>query len=277
MKFSPPAWLRPESCPGLWTELNSLPADSVISVGAHDIVCVSTPVRPDFWVGNYLLFDPARDLSFYPSLCEEWCLQFGAMAGVGRVCFTTEFSLAQASPWQHFVPEGGLIEVADVLALQVFCPAPAPAEDFPYRIAPVESAADFEKVIEAAEDMDFADGGSAPWDFTVWRMREYWRSVCEQPDAVWWAAWDGAEVVAYAGLFRDNGMVSVQEVGTCPAYRRQGISLRLCSAMLRAALAVPGVRQCIQVAEPGGAGERVYQRLGFAPVNAMLSLVLPLA
>lgn len=275
MHFTPPSWLTPDRCPGIWTELSSLPAGTEIHVGAHDIVCVRSSARPDFWCGNYLLFDPARDPSFYLQLCEEWQRCFGDMAGVARVNFTTELGIGESSPWQTFLPEFGLVEHLTVLALGDFHPVPM-GDDCACRIAQVVDDEDFESVIEASEDMVFAAGGSAPWDFTVWRMREYWRVVCRQPGAAWWAAWDGPDVVAYAGLFRDAGMVSLQEVGTNAAYRRRGIASRLCSAMLVEALAASGVKRCIQVAEPGGDGERVYRRLGFEPVGTLYSLIIPL-
>lgn len=83
----------------------------------------------------------------------------------------------------------------------------------------------------------------------------------------WMTAWADGRVVADMGIIGFGGRGRYQSVETHPDYRRRGICSRLLHECARIAGAELGVQELVIVADPDDHAARVYERVGFVPVE----------
>ena len=84
-----------------------------------------------------------------------------------------------------------------------------------------------------------------------------------RPDRVWWAAYDGEQLLGYAGGWVVDGQVQILKVGVDPAQRRRGIARELLARMAADARDL-GAATCSLEVRAGNAGARAfYEALGF--------------
>nr|WP_274381258.1 tRNA (adenosine(37)-N6)-threonylcarbamoyltransferase complex transferase subunit TsaD [Gordonibacter urolithinfaciens] len=84
-----------------------------------------------------------------------------------------------------------------------------------------------------------------------------------RPDRVWWAAYDGEQLLGYAGGWVVDGQVQILKVGVDPAQRRRGIARELLARVAADARDL-GAATCSLEVRAGNAGARAfYGALGF--------------
>lgn len=84
-----------------------------------------------------------------------------------------------------------------------------------------------------------------------------------RPDRVWWAAYDGEQLLGYAGGWVVDGQVQILKVGVDPAQRRRGIARELLARVAADARDL-GAATCSLEVRAGNAGARAfYEALGF--------------
>lgn len=88
----------------------------------------------------------------------------------------------------------------------------------------------------------------------------------------WFGAFVGEKLVADLGLFRDGSIARFQSVETHPDFRRRGIAGTLIYEAGHLALAERDLDMLVIVAEEGSSPPRLYENLGFRPVEKQLGL-----
>ncbi len=89
------------------------------------------------------------------------------------------------------------------------------------------------------------------------------RGELDNPLSLWLVAQDGERLVGYAGSQTVLDEADVMNVAVDPAYRRQGIALRLLTG-LQAALAAQGVHSLtLEVRASNAPAIALYERLGY--------------
>lgn len=84
-----------------------------------------------------------------------------------------------------------------------------------------------------------------------------------RPDRVWWAAYDGEQLLGYAGGWVVDGQVQILKVGVDPAQRRRGIARELLARVAADARDL-GAATCSLEVRAGNAGAQAfYGALGF--------------
>ena len=84
-----------------------------------------------------------------------------------------------------------------------------------------------------------------------------------RPDRVWWAAYDGEQLLGYAGGWVVDGQVQILMVGVDPAQRRRGIARELLARVAADARDL-GAATCSLEVRAGNAGAQAfYEALGF--------------
>jgi len=100
------------------------------------------------------------------------------------------------------------------------------------------------------------------------------RRVAEAGAATWFGAFADDSLVAQLGLVPLPGRLArFQDVETHPAARRQGLAGTLVWTASRFGLDELGAAQLVIVADPGSAGHRVYQSVGFAATEDHVGFV----
>ena len=84
-----------------------------------------------------------------------------------------------------------------------------------------------------------------------------------RPDRIWWAAYDGEQLLGYAGGWVVDGQVQILKVGVDPAQRRRGIARELLARVAADARDL-GAATCSLEVRAGNAGAQAfYEALGF--------------
>ncbi|MBS6974189.1 MAG: tRNA (adenosine(37)-N6)-threonylcarbamoyltransferase complex transferase subunit TsaD [Eggerthellaceae bacterium] len=84
-----------------------------------------------------------------------------------------------------------------------------------------------------------------------------------RPDRIWWAAYDGEQLLGYAGGWVVDGQVQILKVGVDPAQRRRGIARELLARVAADARDL-GAATCSLEVRAGNAGAQAfYGALGF--------------
>ena len=84
-----------------------------------------------------------------------------------------------------------------------------------------------------------------------------------RPDRVWWAAYDGEQLLGYAGGWVVDGQVQILKVGVDPSQRRRGIARELLARVAADARDL-GAATCSLEVRAGNAGAQAfYEALGF--------------
>jgi RimJ/RimL family protein N-acetyltransferase len=258
LKAALPAWLVAKAVPGMWSELLTLP-DGAEYKEVEGVLCVSCPDRPDFWFGNFIMFNDRRFDTDAASLLEIWKTSLGKNDRVEKIVLISEVPVGEPLPKD--LPHGFAVEDSSVLVYADGLATERVNHNFPFKIEMVKSREQFEKIVALAPNLGFNQSGVAPPEFIRWRLRAFWELV-ELKRAKWWAVWDGDQVVGYSGMFVDDGLVRCPEVVTRDEYRNRGVCTQLCLRMLTYAFSVGGATLGVQIAEPGGAAERIYRSVG---------------
>ena len=84
-----------------------------------------------------------------------------------------------------------------------------------------------------------------------------------RPDRIWWAAYDGEQLLGYAGGWVVDGQVQILKVGVDPAQRRRGIARELLARVAADARDL-GAATCSLEVRAGNVGAQAfYEALGF--------------
>ena len=84
-----------------------------------------------------------------------------------------------------------------------------------------------------------------------------------RPDRVWWAAYDGEQLLGYAGGWVVDGQVQILKVGVDPSQRRRGIACELLARVAADARNL-GAATCSLEVRAGNVGAQAfYEALGF--------------
>ncbi|MDX1511448.1 MAG: GNAT family N-acetyltransferase [Nitriliruptorales bacterium] len=233
---------------------------STLVTVTSDHLLIRTPSRPDYWDGN------AIQLLAQPVDVRPWTARFratvGALPGIERLRLL----------W----PADGLDGPA---------PAGVAEEDLalePLRLMRLDDLADIEavaiEIVEAHSDKDWHaaavllrhDLTEVPHEFWDWQTTEI-RAVCERGHGTTWIARRHGIPVGRVTLLHDQlGLGALDAVGTHPVYRRAGVATTLVHHAIRAHLDARPADRVVLLTEPYSDGERLYRRLGFEAVGAVI-------
>jgi GNAT superfamily N-acetyltransferase len=266
---------------GLAVERTSLSGRSLVTY-ARDHVTVRTPSRPDFRAGNTLdLLEPPG-----PDDLPRWVERFAETTGrlgVGHVQLRWETPLPPDAPPAAPLPDpvlaaraagfGLALSAVTVLTLdRLVAPAPAPAELLPIEAPSAVPGGPADRRWHAATVLYRYETGEGPaqWSdvddtFVAWSVEVQRELAADGRARVWLAMRHGGPAGRLTIAHDRQGLAAVEDVVVHPVHRRLGIASALTHAAVADHLeAHPGSRVGIG-AEPGGAADHLYRRLGFRP------------
>ncbi|PKL76498.1 MAG: N-acetyltransferase [Candidatus Melainabacteria bacterium HGW-Melainabacteria-1] len=234
-----------------------------------DYMVVRTPGNPGYHWGNYLIFEQEPQVGDF----ERWQALFQAeFADMALRHQVFSWNPGPADPGQvaPFVTAGFSLDRAVVLtAKQVLAP-PYPRDDLSIR--PLQSDADWEQaIVNQYRCRDPQFDGAGYWGFKRRQFASY-RAMAEQGLGAWFGAFVGEQLVADLGVFYDGRLGRYQNVGTDPAFRRQGICATLVSQTANYALSHWPIDVLVMEADADYHAARIYESVGFAPVETNYSL-----
>jgi len=245
-----------------------------------DFLAVKTPGHPDYFWGNYLVFDRAPSRDDWRSWEREFEEAFRGQPAEHRA-FTwdvTDTVRPPASPEvvESFLEGGYDYSETVVLVMRRLEPPPHPNYSCVYR--QITSDADWEKAVELQTlcgretfaELGYTDGEIRAFVLRTLVVR---RELVAKGAGLWMGAFDGDELVADAGLFWENGIGRFQSVETKSERRRQGICATLIHRASMLAFDELGLRALVIETDHDGPAPTVYKSVGFREVERLGSFL----
>jgi ribosomal protein S18 acetylase RimI-like enzyme len=250
-----------------------------------DCIVVRTPSNPTYYWGNCLVLPKApadADLAHWLARFDTLIAHAQPQSQHVAIGVDAEFGHQALPSW---LAAGFDISVNCVLQMTASDWQASAARTGPLGqsvpdavVRPIDFPNEVNAVIEleCLDDMPFEING-----YRAYRQQQFVRHALMHTAGrlLWFGLWAGGQLLACCGLLRNKAWPSAgqvtgrfQHVLTHPAWRGRGV----CTAMIRAvthhAFARWGVDQLLLLAEPEEAALRIYQRLGYAPIESLWQL-----
>ncbi len=246
-----------------------LAGSTVVDRGDH--LVVRTPANPTFYWGNFLLLPT---LPVGPAI-EEWMAVFrqefpdaGHLSlGVDGTAFPDPLDLP---------PSAGFEVSLGVVLTGSRPPTPRPTPDG-LTVRPLRSAHDWREELRLRRD-ESTDDGPLPRGHTEYILRSNAESalLAERGRAAYFGAFEGDRLCSVVGIASDGrGVARYQNVATRAEFRRRGLASLLLAEAGAHAVSTMGADLLVIVADHDSDAARLYESLGFTPVEATLDLTVP--
>ncbi len=235
-----------------------------------EYLVIRTPLNPDFYWGNFLFFmhPPAEgDHSRWQDLFSR---EIGNPPKVIHNVFGWDSPNGELGSVEQFVQKGFRLNQNVVLESSQPNSPPNTSLEVEIRTLTIDSdwvqALDNQKACwpESSENPEHLS-------FMARQMNRY-RCMTDSGLGDWYGAFLDDRLVADLGVFHNHEIGRFQMVETHPDFRRRGIAGKLVVEAGRQALEKFGLRKLVIVAEENSGAQRLYQSLGFIPVEKQVGL-----
>ncbi|MEJ2555863.1 MAG: GNAT family N-acetyltransferase [Anaerolineae bacterium] len=235
-----------------------------------DYLVIRSPTNPTFYWGNYLLFSRPPQAGDFRKWRDLFAREIGVPPGTQHQVFGWDSPEGDEGVIQPFLQAGFRLN-RSVVMTSTELRRPARFSDL-VSIRALKTESDWEKAVDnqvVCREPEFEETG-----YRVFRQREmdrYWKMV-ESGLGDWFGAFVGQRLVADLGIFREEGVSRFQSVETHPDFRRRGIASTLIYRAGRQAMAEYDLHTLVIVAERASSAARLYETLGFRPVEKQVGL-----
>ncbi|MGO8672247.1 MAG: GNAT family N-acetyltransferase [Capsulimonadaceae bacterium] len=240
----------------------------VVDAGAYTVV--RTPSNPTFHWGNFLLFEyppVASDLVQWKAI---FAREIGQPVRCSHIAFGWDRPDGALGDIQPFVDAGFRVREDIVLtaksALEPHHPNPEVS------VRPIRTDAEWNHVIDgktADRDPRFGEAG-----YRTFKARQIgrYRRMIDAGLGIWFGAFLDDTLAGELGIFVDGDVGRYQSVGTRPEFRRRGICGTLVKHAAEHATREWGVGTLVMVADEHYHAARIYESLGFRPVEKQVGV-----
>ncbi len=249
---------------GHQTDLFFLEEDSIVEHHA-DAIVIKSPSNPEFFFGNYLIFNRSNTELDVHHYVERFNQAFSDAKGINHVAFSWDigFPIDQLS-----IPAS---YSKDLLRSLTFQGDMEPPKKLPFFIKPIETDSEWDQVktSQAALMLEFAQDDV---EKMLTRRISNYRRLIENGEGIWLGAFDGSTLAGNLGIFHRNNLARFQNVSTTAQYRSRGI----CKTLIKTAVQLveqknPYISFVIQT-EQGSIAEQIYLSLGFIPTEEVVAV-----
>jgi GNAT superfamily N-acetyltransferase len=244
-------------------------------VDRGDYLVIRSPANPTFYWGNYLLFSRPPQESDFRKWRDLFAWEIGVPPETEHQAFGWDSPEGDEGVIQPFLQAGFRLNHGVVMT-STELRRPARVSDL-MSIRALKTESDWEKAVDnqvVCREPGFEEAG-----YRVFRQRQmdrYWKMV-ESGLGDWFGAFVDQRLVAdlgifHLGIFHDEGVGRFQSVETHPDFRRRGIAGTLIFRAGRQAMAGYDLHTLVIVAEPASSPARLYETLGFQPLEKQVGL-----
>ncbi|MBN1440347.1 MAG: GNAT family N-acetyltransferase [Anaerolineales bacterium] len=231
-------------------------------VDRGDYLVVRTPSNPDFYWGNFLLFENPPAGGDYARWKGLFAREIGIPPQTEHLTFGWDTVGGETGEDEEFLVNGFRRARSTVLAARALRPPAHPAAEVTVR--PLVSDTDWAQAVQNQVDTREPEFTESEYrGFRARAMDRYRRmAACGLGD--WFGAFRGRTLAADLGIFRDGKIGRCQSVQTRPEHRRRGYAGTLVYEASRYAMDRYGLETLVIVAETDSDAGRLYRSLDFA-------------
>ncbi len=235
-----------------------------------DYMVIRSPTNPTFYWGNFLLFSQPPRKGDHERWRELFVQEIGAPPEVEHQTFgwdSLEGDEGEIQPFLQagFRPNRGIVMRSTGLPTLTRPPSQV-------NVRTLMTEADWTKALDnqvICREEEFEE--TAYREF--WhRQRARYREMVASGLGDWYGAFIEGRLVADLGIFHDRGLGRFQSVETHPSFRRWGIAGTLIAEASRLAKTQYDIDTLVIVADEGSGAARLYESLGFQPVEVQVGL-----
>ncbi len=249
---------------GLSTELGLLATRSRV-IDREDYLVVSTPDDPSDSYGNLLVLPAAPQVGEVAFWTRRFTEELGGNRELRHVTLSWDGTAGDPGAARELAAAGFVIEHVQVMAAATTAVTAPPVAGIDVR--PLD-ADEQHRAAELAYAIGDRHDEKQRWFL---RRRAAWhRDLVVRGVARFWGAFDDGALVASLGIVSLGPRARYQDVQTAAPHRKRGIA----SALIAAAAAharESGADTLVIMAIPGSAAARVYERVGFQPIERTAS------
>ncbi|MCA9247619.1 MAG: GNAT family N-acetyltransferase, partial [Planctomycetales bacterium] len=263
--YYPPEPMHTNSL-GFRTDLMLAACDGEVVSGPR-YIAARTPACPQFWWGNFVLFDEPPP----PGAGEHWEAVFdrevGCVPGIRHRNLAWDAIDGSQGDAQSFVARGYALTENVFLTANETRPTAHDRADLDVR--PLNTDAQWLAALIIAQRS--FDASASFQAFQEQQMRRQ-RALVNRGVGQWFGAFRGDDMVATMGLFVREGLGRCQGVATAPEHRRQGCCSTLLHGVCSHGFAQMGAEQIVIMTAADNAAARVYESVGFQQSERVSSL-----
>jgi ribosomal protein S18 acetylase RimI-like enzyme len=254
---------------GYRTDLIFAAFDGQIVDRGHYLV-IRTPANPTFYWGNFLLFSGSPQEGDHQKWRDLFAREIGGPPEVEHQTFGWDSPEGDEGVAQPFLQAGFRVTRSVVMTSHELRP-PTRSSDL-VSIRALKSDAEWEQAFEnqvLIGGPEFEETG-----YRVFRRRQMhrYRKMADSGLGDWFGAFVGRRLVADLGIFKHKELGRFQSVETHPEFRRRGIGGTLVFEAGRQAMAKHDLSTLVIVADEESAAARLYESVGFKPVEKQVGL-----
>lgn len=235
-----------------------------------DYLVIRSPTNPNFYWGNFLLFSQPPREGDYWKWRELFVKEIGAPPKIEHQTFGWDSPEGDEGVIQPFLQAGFRLNRGIVLQSTGLPHLARPPAQVNVRALMTET--DWDRAVDnqvVCREEAFEE--RAYREFRRQQMDRY-RKMVTTGLGDWYGAFIEGRLVADLGIFHDGSLGRFQSVETHPGFRRQGIASTLIAEASRLAKTKYDTNTLIIVADEGSSAARLYETLGFQPVEKQVGL-----
>ena len=231
----------------------------VIDRAAYTIA--RTPDDPSYYHGNQLVLPAPPRAGEVGLWTRRFAEEIGADPQIRHVSLRWDGVAGDPGARVELEAAGFVLETDQVMTAGAIVAPPAVGVE----LRPLDA-----RELPATAELAFLDGTVHDDAYRAFLMRRAaWQQLLVASGrAMWWGAFDGDALVGSLGLVALGGRSRYQDVQTRASHRRRGIASALLAA---AAAALLEAGELVIVVAPESEAARVYARVGFTPVERVVS------
>lgn len=225
----------------------------------ENYLVVKTTSNPNFFWGNLIIFKNAPTTN----VMEDWVKTFDKELTDSRIYHKTfAWDSEEIGEIKSFEEAGYKLEKSVVLTATQDQIIPPAKQNLEMKVVVIKES-DWNKVIEvqAAINPQYAS-------FYAKQALTYQKMI-KDGLGKWFGAYLGDVLVGSLGIFKEDKIGRYQIVSTHPNYQRQGICGTLVYKTAQHAFSHMGIEKLVMVADENYHAARIYESVGFRPVEKM--------
>jgi len=244
---------------GLATDLELAATRGLITDRGGYLV-VATPDDPDYYFGNMLVLPAPPQVGEVAYWSRKFAEELRDPA-IRHVTLRWDGITGDTGATDELLAAGFKVETNAVLSARLLT-----APHVPFEIRALAA-----REVPATAELEYADAERHDEAYRQFLLRRatWQQSLVASGKAAWFGAFDAGALVGALGLVALGNRARFQDVQTRATHRKRGIAAALLAAAAREVL--PVIQELVIVAEAGGPAMRVYERVGFRPIERVAS------